>query len=57
MFETFFPILFLFVFAVGLAVVFTAMSVFLGRRTKLGKKGQPYESGVDPIGRKERSLF
>ena len=50
MFETFFPILFLFVFAFGLAVVFTLMSAYIGRRTRLGKKGQPYESGIDPVG-------
>ena len=50
MFETFFPILFLFLFAVGLAVAFTAMSVYIGKRTKAGKKGQPYESGIDPTG-------
>ena len=50
MFETFFPILFLFVFAFGLALVFTFMSAYLGRRTRQGKKGQPYESGIDPVG-------
>jgi len=50
MFETFYPILFLFVFAVGLAVVFVAMSLLLGRRTKQGKKEQAYECGIDPVG-------
>ena len=50
MFETFYPILFLFAFAFFLAVVFILLSVFIGRRTKLGKKGQPYECGIEPVG-------
>jgi NADH-quinone oxidoreductase subunit A len=50
MFETFYPILFLFLFALFLAVVFILLSVFIGRRTKLGKKGQPYECGIEPVG-------
>ncbi|MDD3732247.1 MAG: NADH-quinone oxidoreductase subunit A [candidate division Zixibacteria bacterium] len=50
MFETFYPILFLFVFAVFLAVLLTVFSVILGRRTRSGKKGQSYECGVEPVG-------
>jgi len=50
MFEDFYPILFLVVIATVLAFLFTGLSVLLGRRTRLGKKGQPYECGVDPVG-------
>lgn len=50
MFETFFPILVLLFFALILAGAFTFMSVFLGRRTRLGKKSIPYECGIEPIG-------
>lgn len=50
MFETFYPILFLFCFAVFLAVVLTALSVLFGKRTRLGRKGQPYECGIEPVG-------
>ena len=50
MFETFYPILFLFFVAVCLAFLLTAFSILLGRRTKLGKKGQAYECGIDPVG-------
>ena len=50
MFETYYPILFLFVVAVVLAVMFTVLSVIIGRRTKLGKKNQPYECGMEPVG-------
>ena len=50
MFEIFYPILFLLLLAVVLAVVFLFLSQKIGRRTKLGKKNNPYECGVDPIG-------
>ena len=50
MFETFYPILFLVLFAGFLALMMTGLSIFLGKRTKLGKKGQPYECGIDPAG-------
>ncbi|UCD63751.1 MAG: NADH-quinone oxidoreductase subunit A [Candidatus Zixiibacteriota bacterium] len=50
MFETFFPILLLLGFAGILAVAFALLSILLGRRTRLGKKGQPYECGVEPVG-------
>jgi NADH-quinone oxidoreductase subunit A len=50
MFETFYPILFLIIVAIALALILTGASIFLGRRTRLGKKGQPYECGVDPVG-------
>lgn len=50
MFETFYPILFLVLFAGFLAIMMTCLSIFLGKKTKLGKKGQPYECGIDPVG-------
>ncbi|MCP4683974.1 MAG: NADH-quinone oxidoreductase subunit A [bacterium] len=50
MFEDFYPILFLLVVATALALLFTVLSVLLGKRTRLGKKAQPYECGVEPIG-------
>jgi len=50
MFEEFYPILFLLGFSTLVAVVFTLLSVLFGRRTRLGKKGQPYECGIDPVG-------
>ncbi len=50
MFEVFFPILFLFVLAVVIALIMSGLSVFIGKRTKLGKKDVPYECGVEPVG-------
>ncbi len=50
MFEDFYPILLLLLIATVLALMFTALSVLLGKRTRLGKKAQPYECGVEPIG-------
>ncbi len=50
MFETFYPILFLLVAASLLAVVFVVMSVLIGKRTKLGRKLEPYECGMEPVG-------
>ncbi len=50
MFETLFPIILLVVFATVLAGLLVSFSVFLGKRTKLGKKGEPYECGVEPVG-------
>lgn len=50
MFETLYPILFLLVFALILAVAFLFMSRFIGKRTRLGRKGDPYECGVEPTG-------
>jgi len=50
MFETFYPILFLLVAATILAVVFVVLSVVIGKRTKLGRKLEPYECGVEPVG-------
>ncbi|MFQ5453438.1 MAG: NADH-quinone oxidoreductase subunit A, partial [Candidatus Zixiibacteriota bacterium] len=50
MFETFYPILFLLIFSGLLAGVLVSLSIFIGRRTKLGKKGNPYECGVEPVG-------
>ncbi len=50
MFEVFFPILVLFLFAAFLAVAMSGLSILIGRRTRQGKKEEPYECGVDPIG-------
>ncbi|MFH1686055.1 MAG: NADH-quinone oxidoreductase subunit A [bacterium] len=50
MFETFYPILFLFAIATILAVVFLFLSRFIGRRTTMARKGQPYECGIEPQG-------
>ena len=50
MFETFFPILLLVVIATALALLLVGMSVFIGRRTSQGRKTDPYECGVDPVG-------
>ena len=50
MFEDFYPILLLLAIATIIAVVLTLFSVLFGRRTRLGKKFQPYECGIDPVG-------
>lgn len=50
MFETYYPILFLIILATIIALIMVGASLFLGKRTKLGKKGQPYECGIDPVG-------
>ncbi len=50
MFETFFPILMLLVLAIVIAVAFAILSIVLGRRTKIGKKTDPYECGMEPVG-------
>ena len=50
MFETFFPILFLVVLAAVIAVVMAVLSIILGRSTRGGAKGEPYESGIKPVG-------
>jgi NADH-quinone oxidoreductase subunit A len=50
MFDTFFPILVLILFALIVAGAFTLMSIFIGRRTKLGNKSHPYECGIEPVG-------
>jgi NADH-quinone oxidoreductase subunit A len=50
MFENFYPILFLVVVATVIALVLLTFSVVFGKRTKQGKKDQPYECGVTPEG-------
>ncbi len=50
MFETIYPILFLVAFALILSGAFLFMSVFIGRRTRMGKKTESYECGIDPVG-------
>jgi NADH-quinone oxidoreductase subunit A len=50
MFDTFFPILFLLIVALILGIVFLLISRFLGKRTQLGRKGDPYECGIEPQG-------
>ena len=56
MFEDLYPVLFLLALATILAVAFTVLSVLFGRRTSLGKKTQPYECGIDPIGSTEEPV-
>lgn len=50
MFEIFYPILFLLLVATVLAVVFLFLSKAIGKKTKMGKKGEPYECGIEPTG-------
>ena len=50
MFETLYPILFLIIFGTILALLLIGFSIFLGKRTKLGKKGEAYECGMKPVG-------
>ncbi len=50
MFDTLFPILLLLIFAAILAGILVFLSVSLGKRTRLGKKGNPYECGMEPQG-------
>ena len=50
MFDTFFPILLLLLAAVVIALAFSLMSSLFGKRSKLGKKDQAYECGLDPKG-------
>jgi NADH-quinone oxidoreductase subunit A len=50
MFETFIPILMLVLVAAAIAILLSGLSIFIGRRTRLGKKHQAYECGVDPVG-------
>ncbi len=50
MFETYYPILFLLVLAAVIACVLIFLSIYCGRRTRLGKKFEPYECGVEPVG-------
>ncbi len=50
MFETFFPILALVLVAAVIAILLSGLSILIGRRTRLGKKFQSYECGVEPVG-------
>lgn len=50
MFEELFPILLLLAITTALAGVLVFLSIFIGRKTKIGKKGQAYECGVEPEG-------
>ncbi len=50
MFETLFPIIVLVTVATLIAGLLVTFSIVLGRRTKLGKKTEPYECGVEPVG-------
>lgn len=40
----------LLVLAIVIAVAFAILSIVLGRRTKIGKKTDPYECGMEPVG-------
>jgi len=50
MFEQLFPILLLVIVSTALAGILVFLSIFVGRRTRLGKKGHAYECGVEPEG-------
>lgn len=50
MLEELFPILLLVIIATALAGILVFLSIFMGKRTKLGKKGQSYECGIEPEG-------
>jgi NADH-quinone oxidoreductase subunit A len=50
MFETFFPILFLIILAAIIAIAMATISIIFGHRTRSIQKGEPYESGVKPVG-------
>jgi NADH-quinone oxidoreductase subunit A len=50
MLETYYPILFLVVVAIVMAVAMSVISIIIGRRTRLGRKLDPYECGIPPIG-------
>jgi len=49
-FGIFYPIIFLLFFAITLALIFVFLSKFLGKKTRLGKKNDPYECGIEPVG-------
>lgn len=50
MLEVFLPILMLALIVGGIAAAFIFLSIVLGKRTRLGAKGQPYECGMEPLG-------
>ena len=50
MLATYLPILLLVIVSSGLALILVGVSIFLGRRTRFGKKEEPYECGVEPVG-------
>lgn len=50
MFETFFPIVVLVTLVTLVALVLLGLSLFFGKKTKNRVKGEPYESGMPPVG-------
>ena len=50
MFETLYPIFFLLIVALVLALALIFLSRYVGKRTRMGKKAEPYECGMDPVG-------
>lgn len=50
MLADFYPILFLILVATVLALLLSGLSIFIGKRTRLGRKGQAYECGIEPLG-------
>ena len=50
MFETFFPIAVLIALATFAAMAMYVLSIVLGKRTRGDVKGEPYESGMAPVG-------
>ncbi|MDF1544489.1 MAG: NADH-quinone oxidoreductase subunit A [bacterium] len=50
MIDVYYPILFLGFVSAVLAIIMVSISILLGRRTDMGKKEDPYECGVEPVG-------
>ena len=50
MLDTFFPIMLLVIVSAAIALLLAFMSIFIGYRSKLGKKGEPYECGLEAQG-------
>ncbi|MDZ4723185.1 MAG: NADH-quinone oxidoreductase subunit A [candidate division Zixibacteria bacterium] len=50
MFQDFYPIILLIVITTGLALLLSGLSIFIGKRTKLGHKGEAYECGIPAKG-------
>jgi NADH-quinone oxidoreductase subunit A len=50
MFETYFPIIILIALVAATALAMWALSVLFGRKAPSETKGEPYESGMVPVG-------
>jgi NADH-quinone oxidoreductase subunit A len=49
-FQELFPILILFAIAFAIAGGMALASILFGRRTRMSRKGQAYECGIEPVG-------